>query len=480
MKKSISIILTSICVIGLVGCAAKNNTNTKIIKNQPVNQKQKDNTNASKPKEQVNIDLTKENKTVSAKKQRDIYNGLYDAVKSRSRIVNFDISNYDNVSEFGLDIYINTSDVINNIKSSLVCDHPELNVIERVEAASDKKSKLISVKIYYFYFEENNDIFMPHNNNDIAAVLNSRVLKKGDKTKIDLIGNNSGKYDIQYAPNDNSVISIDKNGIVDTLKAGEADINVKIISKEDSSKVYSGILKIKVLPENTVEVSNIKDLGKVMNEKIGEDSVNIYVKNVDADIIYEGLQSVTSPYVFFVTNNDYTSINIQYSAESKDKSLNALKEINKKADEIVSKIITPNMTDEKKIETIYDYIINNADYDSEYYSNNKKVDFTSRTAYGILLNKKGICGGFSDSINMLLRKIGIEAYSVFGRAAGDDHAWNVIKLNGEYRYLDVTFDNTYSTAQKISHKYLDVTEEQISKDHDWDKVRFSEFLKSLE
>ena len=192
------------------------------------------------------------------------------------------------------------------------------------------------------------------------------------------------------------------------------------------------------------------------------------------------MQSVTSPYVFFTTNNDYTSVNIQYSGETKDKSLTALKKINDKADEIISKIITPGMTDEKKIETIYDYIINNADYDSDYYSNNKKVDFTSRTAYGILLKGKGICGGFADSINTLLRKIGVESYFVFGRAGGDDQAWNIIKLNGEYRYLDVTFDNTHSTKEKISHKYLDVTEEQISKDHEWDKERFSKFLKALE
>ena len=138
------------------------------------------------------------------------------------------------------------------------------------------------------------------------------------------------------------------------------------------------------------------------------------------------------------------------------------------------------MTDEKKVESIYDYIINNADYDSEYYSNSKKVDFASRTAYGILLKGKGICGGFAYSIDILLRKIGIESYFIFGRSGGDDHAWNIIKLNGEYRYLDVTFDNTYSTKESISHKYFDISEEEISKDHEWDKERFSKFIKAVE
>lgn len=43
-----------------------------------------------------------------------------------------------------------------------------------------------------------------------------------------------------------------------------------------------------------------------------------------------------------------------------------------------------------------------------------------------------------------------------------------------------TFDNTYSGSEKISHKYFNITENQISKNHDWDKVRFSKFLKALE
>ena len=51
MKKTISIILASICIIGLVGCGANKNANTKITENQTVEQK-KNNTNTSKSEEQ--------------------------------------------------------------------------------------------------------------------------------------------------------------------------------------------------------------------------------------------------------------------------------------------------------------------------------------------------------------------------------------------------------------------------------------------
>lgn len=58
--------------------------------------------------------------------------------------------------------------------------------------------------------------------------------------------------------------------------------------------------------------------------------------------------------------------------------------------------------------------------------------------------------------------------------------WNVVKLNGEYRYFDVTFDNTCSTEEKISHQYFNITEDEISKDHEWYKERFSKFLNALD
>ncbi len=51
MKKSISIILASICIIGLVGCGANKNANSKTTENQTVEQKQ-NNSNTSKSEEQ--------------------------------------------------------------------------------------------------------------------------------------------------------------------------------------------------------------------------------------------------------------------------------------------------------------------------------------------------------------------------------------------------------------------------------------------
>ena len=55
MRKSISIILAGICIVGLVGCGANKNVNTKATKNTSVEQKQNTNQN-NKSQEQENND----------------------------------------------------------------------------------------------------------------------------------------------------------------------------------------------------------------------------------------------------------------------------------------------------------------------------------------------------------------------------------------------------------------------------------------
>jgi len=61
MKKSISIILTTACIVGLVGCGAKNNVNTKPSENISIEEKQNSN-NSKNQKEENQENETSKNK----------------------------------------------------------------------------------------------------------------------------------------------------------------------------------------------------------------------------------------------------------------------------------------------------------------------------------------------------------------------------------------------------------------------------------
>ena len=63
-------------------------------------------------------------------------------------------------------------------------------------------------------------------------------------------------------------------------------------------------------------------------------------------------------------------------------------------------------------------------------------------AFGCLIQKDCVCGGNAKGFAMLLSKVGIEAHVRSGNFANVGHAWNVIKINGEYYNIDPT-SNTF-------------------------------------
>ncbi|MEQ8197793.1 MAG: transglutaminase domain-containing protein [Clostridiaceae bacterium] len=89
---------------------------------------------------------------------------------------------------------------------------------------------------------------------------------------------------------------------------------------------------------------------------------------------------------------------------------------------------------------MHDYIINNTEYDYKNYKN-KTIPNDDNIAYGVLVNKTAICGGYSEAMYRLLTAAGIESKVVFGDSEGEGHAWNMVKLNENYYHVDVTFDD---------------------------------------
>ncbi|QSZ27533.1 S-layer homology domain-containing protein [Aceticella autotrophica] len=145
-----------------------------------------------------------------------------------------------------------------------------------------------------------------------------------------------------------------------------------------------------------------------------------------------------------------------------------------KAKEIIAQIIKPGMTDLEKAKAIHDYIALNTKYDSENFIKNT-IPPESYTAYGVLVKGTGVCQGYAAAFNLLANMAGIESLGVVGTSEGGGHAWNMIKINGKVSYLDVTFDSRGDgKSDYIRYDYFNISEQQISKDHSWDKNDFSE------
>lgn len=91
---------------------------------------------------------------------------------------------------------------------------------------------------------------------------------------------------------------------------------------------------------------------------------------------------------------------------------------------------------QKNITLAHDYIINNSKYDTDR-SDLDIVNYKSDIAYGPLLQGYGICGGYTDAMQLFLEKLGVKSY----RVSSEKHIWNAVNLNDNWYNLDLTWDD---------------------------------------
>lgn len=110
--------------------------------------------------------------------------------------------------------------------------------------------------------------------------------------------------------------------------------------------------------------------------------------------------------------------------------------IKAKVDQLATTLINPEATDIDNIKIIHDYIINNTIYDSDR-SDKNIIAYKSNIAYGPLFQGYGICGGYTDTMELFLEKMGIKSFKV----SSQNHIWNAVYLNGNWYHLDLTWDD---------------------------------------
>ena len=148
-----------------------------------------------------------------------------------------------------------------------------------------------------------------------------------------------------------------------------------------------------------------------------------------------------------------------------------IEKINKGVDDIITKEITPEMTNEDKILKIHDYIINNTRYDV-----NKSND-ASFTALGPLFNGVAVCSGYADLMAIFLTRFNIPNFKV----ASSTHVWNAVLIDEEWLNLDLTWDDPItkdSDVDTLSHKFFMINSEKLlefdTKDHKFDTTIYQE------
>ena len=124
--------------------------------------------------------------------------------------------------------------------------------------------------------------------------------------------------------------------------------------------------------------------------------------------------------------------------------------VDKKVDEIMHDNLNAYMSTKEKIKVIHDYIINNTEYDTLKTKNIKDTTYRSNTAYGVLIQKYGICSGYSDAMKIFLDKLNIINYKI----SNNDHIWNLVYLDDVWYHLDLTWDDPVSEKNITRDNYF--------------------------
>lgn len=162
-----------------------------------------------------------------------------------------------------------------------------------------------------------------------------------------------------------------------------------------------------------------------------------------------------------------------YSGNNKDNTQRKLKMADDKAESVIKDIIKPGFTDFDKVKAIHDYIVLNTAYDLKGYESKTSTE-DAYNIYGTLINGVAVCDGYARTVSYLLDKLGIENYYVVGNTKnGGLHAWNSVKIDNEYYFLDTTWDDpTPNKEGVVKYKYFLINEDTLSKSHTWDKNKY--------
>ncbi len=131
--------------------------------------------------------------------------------------------------------------------------------------------------------------------------------------------------------------------------------------------------------------------------------------------------------------------------------------------------IEPDASDYEKVKYVYETIILETDYDLEAPDH--------QNIYSVFINHASVCQGYAKAVQYLLNRMDVECVLVQGTVdSGEKHAWNLVKADGSYYYVDATWgDPTYQEAEgggeagvfmpDISYDYLCITTAQLLRTH---------------
>ncbi len=182
------------------------------------------------------------------------------------------------------------------------------------------------------------------------------------------------------------------------------------------------------------------------------------------------------PEIFYVTGYTLTKytrgntlVEIAFSGKytmNRSSAENCMNQVEEVVEDCLANV--PSGDDYDRVKYVYEWLIKRCDYELGA-PNNQNI-------LSVFLSRKTVCQGYAKAAQYLLNKLDMFCILCEGEALGREaHVWDIVQVNGEYYYLDVTWgDASYTvnaddgnslTPPDINYEYMCVPFSEIAGTH---------------
>lgn len=142
--------------------------------------------------------------------------------------------------------------------------------------------------------------------------------------------------------------------------------------------------------------------------------------------------------------------------------------------DILNYRVFPNQKDYEIELALYKYLVDNVKYSKVVDNNQTYVTSvpTTHTMFGVLVDQVAVCDGYAKAYMYLMNACGIPTKFVGGYSEGVGHAWNIVKIQGKYYHVDVTWGDTDDAYSANYYTYFNENDEHMRKTHIWDERKY--------